>query len=88
MKDITPIDMRCAIGASCPTLIEITPQDMRCDFGPSCPSLHEVEGMVAVIGKISPEVAAILKDRIGEGEDVVLVPKGLLVGIAWGGTDG
>jgi hypothetical protein len=43
MRDVTPKTHRCAIGASCPAILEVTPQDMRCGGTvSSCPSLYEV----------------------------------------------
>lgn len=58
MKDITPKAHRCAIGVSCPAILEVTPQDMRCDDTLTCPSVFEVtpEAMKCHVGESCPSL--------------------------------
>jgi len=77
MRDVTPKAMRCW-PLSCPAIFEVTPSDMRCAMTMSCPAVFEKEDGYLIIGKIV-EVPEEIFSRVGEGETVVWVPKGLVV---------
>lgn len=81
LYEVTPAAMRCAIGASCPALYEITPTEAKCPIA-NCPAIFAQEDGVLVIGKTAP-VPEELKTKIGPGEALVWVPKGLLKDIEW-----
>lgn len=91
-KELTPTDMQCCIG-SCPGVYETenTPPNVeRCIGGIACPTLYHQGDSYLIVGKvISKEEARgisigegrTLADKIGEGEALVCVPKGLLAEI-------
>lgn len=97
MKEITPKNLRCGWG-SCPALYEVTPADMKCSsalcpavfeevtpacaIGATCPALYEQEDGVLIIGK-RVAIPDAIKDRVGDDEDVLWVPKNLLKDIEW-----
>ena len=62
MKDITPLDLRCSIGA--------------------CPAVFEQEnGKIIIIAKKLPaELLALIRHRIGEDEDAVVIDPAYLKG--------
>ena len=64
-----------------PEIRDITPTAFRCIVG-ACPGILETETEYLVIGRVLSQVAvkAVSGVRVGLGEAVVAVPKGLLQG--------
>lgn len=88
LKDITPVSMQCTL-VSCPSIYEleeITPESVRsmqCMLG-SCSSIYEdKEGkeVYIIIGKKLDPKAVGLEKKVGEGEVLIEIPKGLLANL-------
>lgn len=79
VRKITPKGMRCGIGA-CPTIYEVVSE---CGFG-ACPGVHASESSkdkYYIVGRqlTQQEIKDLgLAEKVGQGEGVVEVPKGLL----------
>ncbi|WP_136468934.1 hypothetical protein [Flagellimonas onchidii] len=64
-------------------IIELTPKEFRC-AGLGCPSVFSNEnGELFVIGEFSDidELPEQIRNKVGKGESVVKIPKGLITGI-------
>ena len=73
LKDRTPESMRCVAGA-CNRIYEL------CIFA-GCPSISEQEGKYIIIGRALNQAQVNelgLAQKIGEGEAIIEVPKGLI----------
>ena len=76
--EITPEKYQCGIGA-CPAIFEITPPEYKCVLG-ACPSAFEdtENSSYLIIGtKVDPKDLG-LSERVGEGEVLIKIPKGIL----------
>jgi len=87
IREITPKKMECTAWA-CPAIYEgvreITPQDMNC-MAAKCFSVHSAEKkgkeVYLIVGKILNPIDAGLEKKVGEGEALIEVPKGLIDGL-------
>ena len=81
VHEVTPVEARCSITMSCPGLHDITPEAAACAIATSCPALFSTDGYqdggIAVIGKVSPEIAEMLRHKTGPDEFVVVIPRKL-----------
>ncbi len=94
IEERTPSELRCFGGLGCPAVYEVsrlTPKDLQCVIG-TCPEVayDAQKESYLIVGKVicKEEARAILlgegktlADKIGEGEALVCVPKGLLAEI-------
>ncbi|HEY3475423.1 MAG TPA: hypothetical protein VGK56_12490 [Anaerolineales bacterium] len=79
MRDVTPEAMKCAIGASCPSLFEVTPEAAKCGaLMSSCPAIYEQQDGYLIIAKSVASIPDEIKSRVGQDEVVVWVPRGLV----------
>ena len=78
LREVTPKHMMCGIG-SCPSIYEeVTPKDMKCCIGGACPQIHKGDKSYLIVGeKINPSNVG-LKNKVGEGEVLIRVPKALI----------
>jgi len=84
INKITPKAYQC-VNIACPAvyegLKEITSQEMECGVS-ACPSSHKAkrEGkeVYLIVGKIVNPSEAGLEKKVGEGEALIEVPKGLI----------
>lgn len=75
-KELTPENMICGLGA-CPAIYEVTPEDAKCICG-SCPSIYGTEGSYLIVGEgVEPKEFG-LAGKVGKGEVLIRVPKGLI----------
>ncbi len=82
LKELTPESMWC-VAAACPSIYEVeerTPESLKCTPLPVCPGIYEVpkNGRYAIIGKIEKPEEFGLEEKVGKGEILVSVPKGLI----------
>ena len=77
LRDVTPESMKCAL-VTCPSIYEVA--RVECVVA-SCPAIYgiaEKPDTYFVIGKkVDPKEAG-LAERVGEGEEVIAIPKDLL----------
>lgn len=77
----TPEAMQCAVG-TCPAIYEIerkTPQTMECT-AVTCPEIYEdsTNGSYLIVGRVENAEEFGLGKKVGKGEVLVSVPKGLI----------
>jgi hypothetical protein len=74
--EVTPEDLRCFTG-NCPSIFEVTPDAAKCE-AVACPAIYEQEDGYLIVGKAIADVPEEVRARIGEGETVVWVPRGMV----------
>jgi len=87
INEITPKAYQCAAWA-CPAIYkglkEMTPKEMGCTSF-ACPSINETERegqkVYLIVGKIVNPADVGLAKKVGEGEALIEVPRGLISGI-------
>lgn len=78
MINKTPKKYDCGIGM-CPTIFEMTPEEYSCGIG-ACPAIYKTGGAYIIVGKQEdPKNYSLeVQRKIGPGETLVSIPKGLL----------
>ncbi|MBI2667728.1 hypothetical protein HYX17_03065 [Candidatus Woesearchaeota archaeon] len=79
LEELTPREMQCGIG-SCPSIYKLRELTSVCPPFGYCPTVYDEEGkdVYIIIGKQLDPKKLGLEEKIGEGETVIEIPKGLL----------
>jgi len=87
INEITPKAYQCAID-NCPSIYEgvkeLTPKEMQC-IAAACPSINKAKNedkeVYLIVGKNINPIEAGLEKKLGKGEALIEIPKGLIDGI-------
>jgi hypothetical protein len=82
--DVTSQEQTCVLGTGCPAVFDLrrlTPEEQRCGIG-ACPEVYEQnKDCYLIIGRVVDAKQFGLEKKVGEGEMLISVPKGLIDGM-------
>ncbi len=76
IRNLTPEENMCAC-VTCPAIYDLTPKENMC-VSCACPSISDYGGFYLIVGEqVNPKDVG-LEKKVGEGEEAIMVDKGLI----------
>ena len=81
VRELTPEANMC-LSPGCPGIYELTSESMKCGPIGGCPTIEEYKEKYLIVGKVEDfSKFPTLEGRVGEGEILISVPKGIIDGM-------